>query len=84
MTARDDLMRSIQVYDFTIFDLQLYLDTHPTCADALQYFHDCVEKKHAAVTEYTRLYGPITAEQMHDRNRWTWVQSPWPWEGGAN
>ena len=31
-----------------------------------------------------KTYGPMTIEHVHDNNRWTWVDGPWPWEPDAN
>jgi spore coat protein JB len=33
-----------------------------------------------AVMEYTKKYGPLTAQNCMYENRWTWVDGPWPWE----
>lgn len=32
---RRQLMYAIQMYDFYLYELQLYLDTHPTCRNGL-------------------------------------------------
>ena len=50
----------------------------------LDYFHKYNDLKKAAEEEYINLYGPIVSSQVKSRDRWTWVNEPWPWEGGAD
>ncbi len=81
---RLELLRAIQRYDFAIKDLHLYLDTHPDCARALEYFHKYNQLRADAYAEYAEKYGPITPEQVKSKTRWTWVNDPWPWERSDN
>ena len=81
---RDKLFKAIQMYGFAIDEIVLYLDTHPDCQKALDYYHKYNELRSAAVNEYNRLYGPLTAKQVGNREKWTWISEPWPWERGAN
>ncbi len=81
---RDNLLRRIQSLDFSIYELTLYLDTHPDCQEALDCYHKFNELRKAAVEEYTRTCGPLNMKQVKNRDRWTWVHDPWPWERGAN
>ena len=32
--------------------------------------------------EYVRRFGPLRAEQAAGSEPWSWVENPWPWEGG--
>ena len=36
-----------------------------------------------AAEEYTRYFGPLVNENVNVDNGWTWVEGPWPWEGGC-
>ncbi|MCI7804729.1 MAG: spore coat protein CotJB [Oscillospiraceae bacterium] len=81
---KDKLFRTIQMYGFAIDEIVLYLDTHPNCQNALNYYHKYNELKREAVEEYNRLYGPLTAKQVRSREKWTWTNEPWPWERSAN
>jgi len=84
MNERQRLLKLIQMYDFAIKDLNLYLDTHPGCAAALQYFHKYKELSAKAYDQYIKLYGPIIPKQVTSTEHWTWINSPWPWERSAN
>ncbi len=78
------LMRLIQMYDFYLYELQLYLDTHPTCPNGLQAFRKYKELRNNAVKTYTESYGPITAVDSNCSNVFEWAKGPWPWEKEAN
>lgn len=74
------LLNKIKKYDFTLKELNLYLDTHPNCRRALAMFAKYKELRCQAVDEYNRRFGPLTPEQNDDLQRWNWVNDPWPWE----
>ncbi|MBR3665997.1 MAG: spore coat protein CotJB [Ruminococcus sp.] len=80
MNERNMLLSRIKKYDFTLKELNLYLDTHPNCRRALAMFRKYKELRSDAVEEFTKRFGPITPEQVSDMQRWTWVEDPWPWE----
>ncbi len=81
---KKDLLCSIQQYDFAMYELQLYLDTHPNCPMAMQQYKKYRAMKQAAVEQYVRLYGPLQAEQSDTDGTWNWIENPWPWEKEAN
>ncbi len=78
--SRSHLMKCIQMYSFAMKDLQIYLDTHPKCLNALNLYKKYRTLKQEAVKQYNELYGPLTAEQSDSVVEWDWVKSPWPWE----
>ena len=80
MNERNILLGKIKKYDFTLKELDLYLDTHPNCRRALAMFRKYKELRENAVGEYTRRFGPVVPEQVNDTEHWTWVDDPWPWE----
>lgn len=77
------LLRYIQEVGFAIDDIVLYLDTHPCDEEALQYYSKYKKLYHEAAKEYTKYYGPLQNENVMVDGRWTWVERPWPWEGGC-
>lgn len=83
MTEKN-LMCAIQMYDFYLYELNLYLDTHPSDPEALALFKETNEKRKAAYKAYVDKYGPITAKQFTEGDYFTWVDGPWPWERSAN
>ncbi|MGN0666379.1 MAG: spore coat protein CotJB [Huintestinicola sp.] len=78
------LLNAIQMYDFYLYELQLYLDTHPTCRNGLNAFKRYKELRAQAVSAYNQRYGPITALESDCDNQFSWAAGPWPWERGAN
>jgi len=82
MEDRDKLLKKIQMYDFNITDINLYLDSHPFCKDGLEYFKKYNDLRKAACEEYTTKYGPLTVNSVVANSHWTWAEGPWPWEKG--
>ena len=80
MDARNILFNKIKQYDFTLKELNLYLDTHPNCRKGLAMFAKYKKLREEAVKEYNDKFGPLTPEQNQNLKRWTWIDSPWPWE----
>ena len=73
----------IQEVSFAIDDVVLYLDTHPYDEEALKYYKKYKKLYHEASEEYTQCYGPLQTSNVIADDRWTWVEGPWPWEGGC-
>jgi spore coat protein JB len=80
MDDRQKLYKNIQIYGFALGETMLFLDTHPDDQKALAFFKMYQKLKDESVLEYTKKYGPITAENGMYDTRWTWVDGPWPWE----
>lgn len=83
MDAQHELLRKIQILHFNIYDTALYLDTHPMDQAALCYYHNFREMLEAATDEYNACYGPLTIDSVESKNKWTWIDKPWPWDMGA-
>ena len=78
MSERERLMREIQIHCFACRDVMLYLDSHPTCQNALAYFANHRQLLEDAVARYQQQFGPITAADAADTD--SWINDPWPWE----
>lgn len=82
--SRAKLLKKIQIHSFALVETKLFLDGHPYCKKALEYFK-CQKALHDKyVAEYEATYGPLTAHAVTDCDEWKWVQGPWPWEREAN
>lgn len=81
---RAKLLRKIQKHGFALVEANLYLDGHPYCTRALEYFKCQKAKYDMYVAEYEANYGPLTASSSNCDSGWNWVQGPWPWEREAN
>lgn len=80
MNEKKKLLYMIKKYDFSLKELNLYLDTHPNCRRALALFKQYKSLREKALNEYISKFGPITPEQSADKSHWSWIDDPWPWE----
>ena len=76
MREQELLLRSLQQCDFTLYELQLYLDTHPNCKRAMEQYRKHLEMKQKAEKMYVEKYGPIRPSQSNTTERWNWVDAP--------
>lgn len=67
---------------FAMDDILLYLDTHPEDQRALAYYEETREAWKQARCAYIANVGPLAYADVTDTNKWTWIERPWPWEGG--
>lgn len=80
MTDRAALLEKIRALDFVKVELELYLDGHPNCRSALDYYYQTIDALREMTLLYESMYGPLTAAGNVNPERWTWVSSPWPWQ----
>jgi len=80
VNEKNALLMKIKKYDFTLKELNLYLDTHPDCRRALAMFSKYKKLRENALNEYVSRFGPLTPEQSEDTEHWSWTDGPWPWE----
>ena len=80
MTDKATLMKRSNMLSFAVDEAVLFLDTHPEDREALRFYHEMNAQRQKAVAEYTAEYGPLTAGSVTNAERWTWVDSPWPWQ----
>lgn len=81
--TRQELMRKVQEADFVLYDVNLFLDTHPDHQGALEFFSQYQRIYTEAAAAFEAQYGPLTADSSDTAQGWTWVQGPWPWETEA-
>jgi spore coat protein JB len=81
---KTELLKMITEVSFVMDELRLYLDTHPDCQKGLDYYEKQRKMRDDYIKEYTIKYGPLRFYDVTDRNKWTWVNDPWPWEAEAN
>lgn len=78
---RDRLMLDIQMYSFAMWDLNLYLNIHPTDRNVMSLFDNYRNSYRRAVNEYESKYGPLHLEDVNTSSGfWEWNKSPFPWE----
>jgi spore coat protein JB len=74
-----ELMKNVQMAQFSLIETVLYLDTHPCDTDALSALEYYSEKLAIAIDEYEEQYGPLYASSCADAP-FAWVKTPFPWE----
>jgi len=67
-----------QAIAFAIWELRLYLNTHPADQHALSMYEALCNQ--AAHPNYACTFAPCDGA----KGRWTWLDDPWPWEYAAN
>ena len=65
--SKEKLMDIITKASFAMDDVKLFLDTHPNCMEALEYYRKAKEMR-----EY----------DVANKDYWDWNKGPMPWEGG--
>lgn len=75
--------KNIYELSFALVETALYLDTHPNCREALEYYHQIRKQYMEAVEEYNHTCAPLTIDHVHSEDDWAWARTPWPWEGGC-
>ena len=94
MSDRQALLQKINEASFAVVDTTLYLDTHPTDQEALQYFKMVMNQRKQALEEYESRFEPLIVDCVNpkDNNKtgyctdypakehWTWADGPIPWD----
>ncbi len=77
MKNREKLLRSLSAVQFALWELHLYLNTHPADLQAIA-LHEQYEMKLAKLRgEYEEKYGPLTPMAGEGVD---WLKNPWPWD----
>ncbi len=84
MTDRQKALQKVQIHDFMLFELALYLDTHKTDREALRFYQAHKDEARKLMEEYVAKYGPLVISQSEGTESWQWSDGPWPWEYAAN
>jgi spore coat protein JB len=75
-----EMLKNLQAIEFTAFELNLYLDTHPGDHRALADYTNTVREVERLKKAYTSRYGPLMAEDNINQTEWNWALQPWPWD----
>lgn len=78
-SERASMLGQIQMYNFAVTDLNLYLDVRPNDTKALNLLKEYSKAKEEIVKKYVMKYGPLTVDETIG-NSFNWINSPWPWE----
>lgn len=77
---RRKLLKEIKALDFILTELNLYLNSHPNDCNALKMHKETADKAKCLNDKYVSMYGPLTARENNNSDKWEWICGPWPWE----
>jgi len=78
---REMMLKELMELDLRLYDLQLYLDTHPFEHKAVDEYNSAANKYKAMTQHFEKLYGPLTiSDKDNNTTPWEWINSPWPWQ----
>ena len=80
MNEREMLLKKIGTYQFTITDIDIFLDTHPGDTKMIDLRNKYKAEVKPLIEKYEAKYGPLTKKQENQTNTWAWVKDPWPWD----
>ena len=72
----------LMALDFAAHDLSLYLDTHPDDKEAFQIYRELLELAKVGKKRYEERYGAVCKSDLLHSDSYTWLNDPWPWDGG--
>ncbi len=80
--SKKELKQRIFELDFAIYELVLYLDTHPTCRKGMELLKEYRKRKEELTKMCDEKYGKmvITHTDAPADRCWEWLESPWPWD----
>ena len=55
--CKKELLEWINIVSFAVDDVKLFLDTHPNCTEALEFFDEFKKQRVQALKEYANLCG---------------------------
>lgn len=80
MTQMNQMLKDIGIVDFTLVELTLYLDTHPSDGKAMEYFNHYNGIKNQLQREFSQRYFPLNLNLAESNREWRWGEAPLPWE----
>lgn len=76
-----DMLHHIQVLDFVLVELNLYLNTHPDDMAAIKQFNDTAQQSMTMKRQFESLFGPLmNFGNSYSQYPWSWKDVPWPWQ----
>lgn len=81
MVCKHAVEKRINAYKFALYDLGLYLDSHPCDQQAMQLRQQYKTMLAQLIDEYEQHYGNYVCTQSDVSDSWKeWVNDPWPWD----
>ena len=74
---KEKLLIRLSSAGFAMYELRLFLDTHPGDKEAMQMLDKYKTKYEALKKEYEEQFGALT---LNGANSDEWLKDPWPWD----
>jgi len=78
--TQQELLNRISEVQFVCVELNLYIDTHPSDANARDDYFTYSKLLGELIGEYEAEYGPLQGFGHSATDKGCWVCSDWPWE----
>lgn len=78
MTERDILLKKLSSVAFALFEIRLFLDTHPDSTEAMAKFDELDSTYKKLREKFEAEYGPLMSKDAASPVQW--IKGPWPWE----
>lgn len=80
MTSKNELLEQIAQCEFTLVDINLFLDTHPDNERALSDYNCYAQQLRSLKAMFEENYGPLeNFGNSISEGSWKWVSQAWPW-----
>jgi len=73
------LIKEIMAVDFAVYDISLFLNTHPNDRRALDMHNNLAKKSKQLRAAYQEKYGPLSLRKIANCP-YDYINNPWPWE----
>lgn len=80
MDSRCMMEKQLSAAQFAVWEIHLFLDTHPNDEDALSAYNQYLKRYEELHKTYTEKFGALSAQNTTVGNTWQWVDAPWPWD----
>ncbi len=81
MKGMEELLNQINDYEFTLIDINLFLDTHPSDKKALADYNTYATELAALKNRFIKEYGPLqNFGNSTSEGSWKWNTQTWPWD----
>lgn len=77
MTHREAMLKKLGAAQFKLWEIHLYLDTHPWDLQMVEAHNKCAREYKALRNEFEEKFFPLTASRAQGVE---WLKGPWPWE----
>jgi len=80
MTERQlNALKEIMTIKFVVLELNLFLNTHPNCQEAISNYNNYITKLNRLIADYQKKYGLLSVS-CTSKLPWGYLKTDWPWK----